>query len=112
VTNGGWNPFKMTYKVFWHFLFYDRSRQNKSRDETYKNATSAYLKTAKIENFLISCIFSVKVYMKHLKCNSCVSIIFKRFLKKFIFKNLVGERKFSARDETYRDETYILTHQF
>jgi hypothetical protein len=93
----------MAYKVFWHFLFYDSSRQNKSRDETYKNATSAFLKTAKVENSLISCIFSIKFCMKLLKCNQFALIIFKNFWKKFILKNLVEERKFSARDETYRD---------
>jgi hypothetical protein len=49
----------------WHIKFFD----NKSRDETYKNATSAFLKTAKVEITLISGIFSIKFYIKRLKCN-------------------------------------------
>jgi hypothetical protein len=49
-------------------LFNDRSRQNKLRDETYKNATSASLKTAKVENSLNDKIsFSVLLWFSEIR---------------------------------------------
>jgi hypothetical protein len=47
-------PLKWHIKFFEIFCFTAVVGQNKSRDETYKNATSACLKTAKVENSLIS----------------------------------------------------------
>jgi hypothetical protein len=69
-------------------LFNDRNRQNKSHDETYKNATSAFLKTAKVENSHISCIFSIKFNIKHCSATNLLEISSRSSAKTFFFKFL------------------------